>query len=147
MTRRPTLLLPLLAMLAACESPEQGGNGAAPPPAPSAALNEQPVRDEHRTAALTPQWLTGSWQTQEGDCSAGDTFFTLAPDGRYAFMQESGRWTLAGDQLTIEVTQGAEDGSSAGQRNTSRVIIVGPNEAEFHGTDGAPIRVYRCHAN
>jgi hypothetical protein len=142
---RAIVLLPLLAALAGCGASDEAGNGAAPPPAPSAALNQQPVRDEHRTAALTPQWLAGSWQTEQGDCSAGDTFVTLAPDGRYAFMQETGRWALAGDQLTIEVTQGADDGSGAGQRNTNRVVIVGPNEAEFHMEGGDPIRVYRCH--
>lgn len=133
-------LILLMLALSACDS------RAEQEPAPAnAALAAQPVRDEHRGLQLAPQWLAGRWQTGEGECGAGDTFFTLAPDGAYAFMQEAGRWSLAGDALTITVTQPGEDGGGqAGDRHTSRVTIIGPNEAEFRAEGGQPIRVFRC---
>jgi hypothetical protein len=116
-------LILLMLALSACDS------RAEQEPAPAnAALAAQPVRDEHRGLQLTPQWLAGRWQTGEGECGAGDTFFTLA-----------------GDALTITVTQPGEDGGGqAGDRHTSRVTIIGPNEAEFRAEGGQPIRVFRC---
>ena len=143
----------LSAMVAACAAAlgcgapgggngAQGGGDAAGP-----ALAEQPVKEEHRSLALTPQWLAGRWQTDEGDCSAGDTFLTFGADGSYSFMEEAGRWSLHGDKLTIEITTPAPDGGSkAGDRHTSRVRPIGPNEAEFQFAGGQPpSRVFRCH--
>lgn len=136
------------ALLAGCgtESGQDGaqqGNAAAPV---NAALGAQPVKEEHRRLELTPAWLVGRWQTGGGDCGAGDTFFTFSDDGRYTFLEEQGRWSLAGDQLTIEVTEAGEEGGPlAGERTTTTVAIVGPNEAEFRAPDGAQTRVFRCH--
>jgi len=120
-----------------------GDNQAAAPPTDLAA---QPVKDEHRRLELTSAWLAGRWQTGDGNCGAGDTFFTLDPNGEYSFLQEKGRWSLAGDRLTIEVTQPSDDGGSkAGDRNTNQVVPIGPNEAEFRTAEAPPIRVFRCH--
>jgi len=109
-------------------------------------LAAQPVKEEHRSLELTPAWLAGRWQTGDGNCGAGDTLFTLAPDGGYTFLQEQGRWSLAGNQLTTEVTAAGDDGGvSVGDRTVTEVRPIGPNEAEFRAADGPPIRVFRCH--
>ncbi len=149
-SRLPALLsVCTAALLAGCGSGAANNRTAdANPAAPAeTSLDAQPVREEHKALVLTQGWLAGRWQTGEGDCGAGDTFFTLSEDGRYVFMQEQGRWSLAGDRLTIEVTEAAGDGGvEAGERNTSRVKAIGPNEAEFASEHGEPIRVFRCHA-
>jgi hypothetical protein len=141
----------LLALIAAAALSGCGGtpvaNGSANAAAPAAGLKEQPVKEEHRALSLTPAWLAGRWQTEDGgDCGAGDTFFTLEPNGQYTFMEEKGRWSLTGDRLTIEVTEASEDGGSKpGDRNTNQVVPIGPNEAEFRTAGGPAIRVFRCH--
>ncbi len=133
-----------LAVLAGCGSGAVQNNAQAPAPGQTD-LSAQPVKEEHRSLELTPAWLAGRWQDGEGNCGAGDTFFTLEPDGRYAFMEEQGRWTLQGNQLTIEVVQPSSDsGTKAGDRNTTEVRPIGPNEAEFRTAGQPPIRVYRC---
>jgi hypothetical protein len=142
------VLLAGAAALAGCGS-QAGGNNAqaeAQPP-PAAGLAGQPVKEEHRSLALTPQWLAGRWQTDDGDCGAGDTFLTFAPDGTYGFMEEAGRWTLQGSALTIEITTPATDGGGqAGEKHTSQVKPIGPNEAEIQFAEGQPpSRVFRCH--
>lgn len=108
---------------------------------------EQPVKEEHRSLALTPQWMAGRWQTDDADCSAGDTFLTFRPDGSYSYIEEEGRWLLQGNALTIEITSPAPDGGSkAGDKHTTQVTPIGPNEAEFRFAEGqAPSRVFRCH--
>jgi hypothetical protein len=141
------LILCGAAALAGCGS--QGGNQAQPPANATAgpALGAQPVKEEHRSLALTPQWLAGRWQTDDGDCSAGDTFLTFGADGSYSFMEEAGRWSLQGNALTIEITAAASDGGGqVGDKHTTQVTPVGPNEAEFRYAEGqAPSRVFRCH--
>jgi predicted 2-oxoglutarate/Fe(II)-dependent dioxygenase YbiX len=135
------------AALAGCGSPAANRSDAANASAPAeASLNAQPVKEEHKALALTPAWLAGRWQTGDGNCGAGDTFFTFHPDGRYTFMDEQGRWSLAGDALTIEVTEPSSDGGGkAGDRHTNQVRPIGPNEAEFRSQGADPIRVFRCH--
>jgi hypothetical protein len=137
------------AALAGC-GPGAGGNlsqAGAANAAAGPALAEQPVKEEHRSLALTPQWLAGRWQTDDGDCSAGDTFLTFGPDGSYGFMEEAGRWSLEGNRLTIEITTPAPDGASqAGEKHTSQIRPIGPNEAELQFAEGQPpSRVFRCH--
>jgi hypothetical protein len=150
MTRRGSSFLTwALLTLAACGSGASQDNSAQSNEAapPREALEAQPVKEEHKALALTPAWLAGRWQTGDGDCGAGDTFFSLSPDGRYTFMEEQGRWSLAGKVLTIQVTEaGGEAASKAGDRTTTQVAAIGPNEAEFRpqGLDD-PIRVFRCH--
>ncbi len=144
---RKLVLLSAAAALAGCgpeannQAKAPAGNDAGP------ALAAQPVKAEHRSLALTPQWLAGRWQTDDADCSAGDTFLSFGPDGSYSFMQEAGRWSLQGNALTIEITAPAPDGGSkAGDRIVAQVKPVGPNEAELQPADGqAPSRIYRCH--
>ena len=144
---RYLLIAIVAAALTGC-GPGPDGNAAQGGNAAGAALAQQPVREEHRSLALTPQWLAGRWQTDEGDCSAGDTFLTFGGDGSYSFMEEAGRWSLEGDKLTIEITTPASDGGGqAGERHSSRVRPIGPNEVEFQFAEGqAPSRVFRCHA-
>lgn len=144
---RRILLLACLVPIGACnqgtsaDDPQAQGNAAGDP-----ALAAQPVKEQHRSMELTPQWLTGRWQTGEGNCAAGDTFFTIGPDGRYAFMQEQGRWSLQGSALTIEVTEASDDsGTTPGSRHTTQVRPISPNEAEFRTEGSDPIRVFRCH--
>jgi hypothetical protein len=147
MRRRFLLILLAAAGAAGCGSEAgneaQGAGDDGPPPG----LTAQPVKEEHRSLALTPQWLAGRWQTQEGDCSAGDTFLTFNPDGSYSYLAEGGRWSLAGDALTIEITEPApEGGSNKGDKHSNKVTPIGPNEAEFDfGGDRPPIRIFRCH--
>lgn len=153
MPRLSLLLLSAAAALAGCGS--EGGKEAQAPEndaaaaaaAARSAVAAQPVREEHRSLELTPQWLAGRWQTEDGDCSAGDTFLTFNPDGSYTYMAEAGRWSLQGNALTIEITTPAPDGGGkAGDKNTTQVIPVSPNEAEFRSPDGQPpSRVFRCH--
>ena len=142
------VLLAGAAALAGCGS-QAGGNNAQAESQPSAGagLTGQPVKEEHRSLALTPQWLAGRWQTDDGDCGAGDTFLTFAADGSYSFMEEAGRWSLQGSALTIEITTPAPDGGGqAGEKHTSQVKPIGPNEAEIQFGEGqAPSRVFRCH--
>ena len=137
------------ALLASCGP--SAGNTQPPPPNSAAAAdpapNAQPVLEEHKALALTPEWLAGRWQPGDGNCGAGDTSFTLEPGGRYVYMGEAGRWSLQGDALTIEITQASEDGGSqAGERHTNRVKAIGPNEAEFQTEGADPIRLFRCSA-
>ena len=142
------LLLAGAATLAGCGSDNRNQAAASPENAGQSrpALAAQPIREEHRSLQLTPQWLAGRWQTDDGDCSAGDTFFTFNPDGSYTFLAEEGRWSLEGDSLTIEITAAGPDGGKVGDKNTVRVTPAGPNEAEFRSDDGQPpIRVFRCH--
>jgi hypothetical protein len=142
------VLLASAAALAGCGSQAGGNNAQAGARAsPGAGLAGQPVKEEHRSLALTPQWLAGRWQTDDGDCGAGDTFLTFAADGSYSFMEEAGRWSLQGNALTIEITTAAPDGGSkAGDKHTSQVKPIGPNEAEFQFAEGQPpSRVFRCH--
>lgn len=146
MIHRTFPILLLAAALAGCGSDGSTNNSQANAAATDTALKAQPVKDEHRNLTLTPAWLAGRWQTGESDCAAGDAILLFEPNGAYGFMQERGRWTLAGDQLTIEITEAAEGGAPAGERSTVRVAIIGPNEAEFRTPDGPPTRVYRCHA-
>lgn len=136
------------AALAGCGGSADGNDvRAAANEAAGTSFKEQPVKEEHRSLALTPQWLAGRWQTDQGDCSATDAILTFQPDGRYSFTQEGGRWSLEGNNLTIEVTDPAPDGGGkAGDRNTVQVTPVGPNEADFRFDEGqAPQRVFRCH--
>jgi hypothetical protein len=145
------VLSPVLVIAAAALSGcgSGAGNQAQAPvnDAAGSALAAQPVRQEHRSLALTPQWLAGRWQTDDADCSAGDTFLTFGPDGSYSFMAEEGRWSLQGNALTIEITAPAPDGGGkAGDKHTTEVTPIGPNEAEFRYAEGqAPTRVFRCH--
>lgn len=140
------MVLALALALAGCGSGASGNNAQQAQPNAATGLAAQPVREEHRSLELTPAWLAGRWQTDDGDCSAGDTFLTFAPDGGYSFMQETGRWSLSGNALTVEITEAAPDGGSqAGDRNTTEVRPIGPNEAEFRTAGQDPIRVYRCH--
>ena len=136
------------AALAGC-GPQAGGNNAqaAGEPSAGAGLAAQPVKEEHRSLALTPQWLAGRWQTDDGNCGAGDTFLTFAADGNYSFMEEAGRWSLQGNALTIEIATPAPDGGGrAGEKHTSQVKPIGPNEAEIQFAEGQPpSRVFRCH--
>ena len=147
---RLPLLLCILAVLPAC-GPRASDNTTAQAntAAPAAeSLKAQPVKEEHKSLALTPAWLAGRWQTGDGNCGAGDTFFSLSPDGSYAYMGEQGRWSLEGNALTIEVTEaGAEGGIKAGDRHTTQVAAIGPNEAEFKAETGETTRVFRCHAS
>jgi hypothetical protein len=140
------LLLAAAATLGSCGSGGDGNNGQAEA-APAPGLAAQPVKEEHRSLTLTPQWLAGRWQTDDGDCGAGDTFLTFGADGTYGFMEEAGRWSLQGNALTIEITSPALDGGSkAGDKHTSQIKPVGPNEAEIQFAEGqAPSRVFRCH--
>ncbi|HEX8366423.1 MAG TPA: hypothetical protein VF603_14170 [Allosphingosinicella sp.] len=141
------VLLAGAAALAGCGSQAGGNNAQAGAQAsPGAGLAGQPVREEHRSLALTPQWLAGRW-TDDGDCGAGDTFLTFAPDGTYGYMEEAGRWSLQGSALTIEITTPAPDGGGqAGEKNTSQVKPIGPNEAEILYAEGQePSRLFRCH--
>lgn len=147
--RGSSLIVLLAAALAGCGSQagnqaqvQAPGNNSAGP-----ALSDQAVKEEHRSLALTPQWLAGRWQTDDADCSAGDTFLTFGADGSYSFMEEGGRWSLQGNALTIEITAPAPDGGSkAGDKHTTKVTPIGPNEAEFHFAEGQPpSRVFRCH--
>lgn len=146
---RMSMLLTAAAVVGGCGS--EAGNQAriASNNAAGPSLAAQPVKEEHRSLTLTPQWLAGRWQTDDGDCSAGDTFLTLGPDGSYSFMAEAGRWSLQGDALTIEITDPAPDGGSkAGDKHTARVTPMGPNEAEFRYAEGQPpSRVFRCHGD
>lgn len=147
--RAPTAFI-LLAALIGCGS---GGanNGAQTETA------EQPANDASATpasppaspsAAPTAAWLAGRWQSDgPGQCGAGDSAFTLEPGGRYAFMEEQGRWALEGDRLTIEVTQQSSDsGTEAGQRNSVEVRMLGQDEAEWRPQNQPPIHMYRCPA-
>ncbi len=145
-SRASSLIFLLLAVpLGACGS--DAGNGAqqvGTNPQDTAAA--QPVREEHRNLELTPAWLAGRWQTEGGACGAGDTFLRFDPNGSYAFMAEQGRWSLTGDRLSIEVTAAAEgEGPRPGDRHTTIVRPIGPNEAEFRTEGAEPIRVFRCH--
>jgi hypothetical protein len=140
-------LLALAAALGGCGSPGGGKEGQPAQPGAGPGLAAQPVREEHRSLALTPQWLAGRWQTDDGDCSAGDTFLTFGPDGTYSFMAEAGRWSLQGSALTIEITQpGPDSDSKPGDKHVSQVKPIGPNEAEIRFDEGQPpSRVFRCH--
>ena len=92
MRRRFLLILSAaIVTLAGCAS--EGANQAQAPAddGPPPSLTAQPVKEEHRSLGLTPQWLAGRWQTEDGDCSAGDTFLTFNPDGSYSYMAEGGR--------------------------------------------------------
>jgi hypothetical protein len=98
-------------------------------------------------AAVTPAWLAGRWQSEGlGDCGgASDSYLAFEADGSYAFMAERGRWSLEGDRLTIEVTEAAEDGEAkAGDRNTTQVRAIGPDEAEITPANAPPSRIHRC---
>lgn len=114
--------------------------------------SEGPQANSGNAAAAAPgselstAWLVGRWHAgEDGACAPGDTYFDLEPNGRYAFMEEQGRWSLEGNQLTIEVTQASSDsGIEAGQRSVTTVRRLGDNEAEFTREGGTPIRVTRC---
>jgi hypothetical protein len=147
------LFLVTTALLPGCGS-GNASNGTQPPTpanqstgAPANQSTGAPAQANQAAVELTPAWLAGRWQAGEGSCGAGDTFFTLEPDGRYALAEEQGRWTLNDDRLTVEVTQASPDsGTEAGQRSTVLVRPVGPNEAEFVPEGRPPIRVVRCPA-
>lgn len=117
-----------------------GSNGAAPATAENA---DAPAA---ASGTLTPAWMAGRWQAADsGPCEAGDTYFTLEPDGRYAFMEEEGRWTLDGNRLTIEVTRESSDShTAAGQRHSTVVTPKGADEAEWQTDGQPPIRMNRC---
>lgn len=141
--RRIATILGMMAFVAGCGSGDARNTGQ--PEQPANASSGQPANAGQAAVQLTPAWLAGRWQAGEGGCAAGDIFFTLEPDGRYAFAEEQGRWTLDGDRLTIEVTRASSDsGTEAGQRATTIVRPLGPDEAEFVPEGQAPIRVVRC---
>jgi hypothetical protein len=149
--RSSPFLIGILAALSGCGPGAPGNNSseanAAVPPPDS--LEAQPVKEEHKALALTPAWLAGRWQTDDGNCGGGDTFFSLSPDGGYSYMGDQGRWSLQGSTLTVELTQVMEEneqgGGKAGDRHATQVRPIGPNEAEFRGEDGTPVRMFRCH--
>ncbi len=130
--------------LAACGAGPSANNAqskAEAPPANAAAPATGPVE-------LSAAWLAGRWQSEgAGDCGgASDSYLAFEPDGSYGFMEERGRWTLQGDQLTIEITNAAPDGEAkAGDRMTRQLRAVGPDEAEFSVAGQPPSRIYRCH--
>lgn len=140
-------LVGLLALTTLIGCGSGGTKNAAQPATPEPAANraEAPAAPGG-SAELSAAWLAGRWQAEGPDqCGAGDTKLNFEPDGRYAFMEEQGRWSLEGDRLTIEVTQASSDsGTGAGERNTSIVRAIGPNEAEFQSEGQPAIRVYRC---
>lgn len=97
--------------------------------------------------AVTPAYLAGRWQSEGlGDCGgASDSYLAFESDGSYAFMAERGRWALQGDRLTITVTEAAPDGEAkAGDRSTTRVSAIGPDEAEITPANAPPSRIHRC---
>ncbi len=143
MTYKFAAILLAASALAACGSGKSGNtaqNKAEAPAANAAAPAAGPVE-------LSTAWLAGRWQSEgAGDCGgASDSYLAFDPDGSYAFMEERGRWTLQGDQLTIEITNAAPDGEAkAGDRMTRQLRAVGPDEAEFTMAGQPPSRIYRC---
>lgn len=143
MTVRLAALLLAASAVAACGSGPRDNKAqskAETPSANAAAPAAGPVE-------LNAAWLAGRWQSEgAGDCGgASDSYLTFEADGRYTFMEESGRWSLAGDQLTIEIINAAPDGEAkAGDRSTRQMRAVGPDEAEFTVNGQPPSRIYRC---
>jgi hypothetical protein len=140
---RSILLVFAMAVLAGCGSGERTNEARPEPTANQAGAQTQP--EAKADTGVTQAWLAGRWKAGDGACGAGEAFFTLEADGRYALAEEQGRWTLNGDRLTIEVTRASSDsGTEAGQRNTTTVRRIGPDEAEFIPQGQTPIRVVRC---
>lgn len=133
--------LALTAVVAACGSGTGANNGQA-----TSGNGANTTNRAGATAAVTPAWLAGRWQSEGlGDCGASDSFLAFDADGTYAFMAERGRWLLEGDRLTLTVTEAAPDGElKAGDRSTTQVRAVGPDEAEITPAHAPPSRIHRC---
>lgn len=143
MTLRLAAILLAASTVAACGSGPGANNAQGKTEAPSANAAVPATGPVELNAA----WLAGRWQSEgAGDCGgASDSYLTFETDGRYTFMEEQGRWSLAGDRLTIEITNAAPDGEAkAGDRSTRQMRAVGPDEAEFTVIGQPPSRIYRC---
>ncbi len=144
MTCRLAFSLLAAASLAACGSGNKA-NDAQAKTETGAANTSAPA--ESGSAELSAAWLAGRWQSEgAGDCGgASDSYLAFEPDGRYSFMEESGRWTLEGDRLTIEITNAAPDGEAkAGDRSTTQIKAVSADEAELTVPGQPPSRIHRC---
>lgn len=140
---RPIAIALLAATLAACGSGGNTSNSASGAAAPT----NSAAPFASGSAELSAAWLAGRWQSEgAGDCGgASDSYLAFESDGSYSFMEERGRWTLQGDQLTIEITNAAPDGEGkVGDRITRQLHAVGPDEAEFTVSGQPPSRIYRC---
>jgi hypothetical protein len=111
-------LLGLLAIsgAAAQDRPVLGRNGGAP------------VRAE---APVTAESLAGSWG-ENGNCNAAADY---SADGNYTSANAAGRWSLNGDQLTLESDAGSSEFS---------VLMMNPNTIRFTAPDGAVKYRTRC---
>lgn len=81
------------------------------------------------TQAVTAAWLIGTWSDPR-DCS--EPFYITGDGGFRAPNGVLGRWTLAGDMLTLQFGE---------QRQTVQVIRVSDNELKLAQTG---VSSYRC---
>ncbi|RYE03609.1 MAG: hypothetical protein EOP61_03945 [Sphingomonadales bacterium] len=110
------------------------------PPAPvatSAAIAASPLA----------QWLVGSWSA-EANCSS-DFIAHYNADGTLQYGEDSGTWTLAGDNVTEAITERFAMESDAPEKltkpetRTYKVIRID----EGHGTinfEGRKVSIQRC---
>jgi|GEM_PF-2528314 len=110
---------------ASTRCPSPSARQIAMPPLPASADEVLRIR-----GPVTRDYLIGRW-TDSGDCGEVIQFFA---DGRFALTNGSGRWTLAGDQLTFI-------GNST---VTARVRSVGRDRILLAHPDGTVGQSMRC---
>ena len=100
---------------------------------------------ERSASALTSEFLVGYWDHDRACRSGAGT--SLWPDGRYSMNNGSGRWSLAGNRLTIVQRKPASVPIfqvRLGEPGRSRVEVIGPNTISVSWDGGGEARFYLC---
>lgn len=151
MKRGLSIFIGCAGLLAGCESK---------PPVPAANVTANVAADPADEAPPAPvatsaaiaasplaQWLVGSWSA-EANCSS-DFIAHYNADGTLQYGEDSGSWTLAGDQVTETVTERFSMESDTPEKltkpetRTYKVVRID----DGHGTiqfEGRKVAIQRC---
>jgi hypothetical protein len=95
-----------------------------------------------------PAWMVGTWSWRNpgehgSDCNS-DHNITYHRNGRYDFMDETGRWRVAGDRLIETMTDagGTGDPAMKGKAHVTRFVQVRPGVLRVQGK--YPGTMIRC---
>ncbi|HEX8618536.1 MAG TPA: hypothetical protein VF911_13195 [Thermoanaerobaculia bacterium] len=124
----------------ACSPSGQAGSGARP-----SYPKSQLKLEDRRIAEPSSLWLVGYWDHDQ-ECRSG-AGTSLWPDGSYTMNDASGRWSLAGNLLTVSEKKAASVRifqARIGDPGRSRIEVVGPTTLSVHWDGGGEARFYLC---
>lgn len=136
-----TLALAIALPIGACSTPE--------PPADRDGYSQTESLlspEQRRTAQLSARWLVGHWD-HRSDCPPGSGGTSLWEDGIYTMSGGSGRWSLAGNVVTVTEERPPDAylfQARLGDEGQWKVKIVGPDTISVQWGGGPVSFFYRC---